>query len=79
MYYNITIFPQFVIAPTGCIINAMDLKNFPNTIMLLKVDCFESFSNQTNVDKLVINSTSDCNYKNCKLINKNYKLNNSLA
>ena len=35
MYYNITIFSQFVIAPTGCIINATDLKIFPNTIMLL--------------------------------------------
>ena len=68
MYYNITIFSQFVIAPIGCFINAMDLKIFPNTIMLLKVDSFEGFSNWTNVDKLVINSTSGYNYKNYKLI-----------
>ena len=32
----------------------MDLKIFLNTIVLLKVDCFERFSNQSNVDKLVI-------------------------
>ena len=59
MYYNMTIFSQFVVAPTGYIINAMDLKIFPYT---LKVDCFEAFSNWSNVDKLVINSTSGCNY-----------------
>ena len=29
MYYNITIFSQFVVAFTGCIISAMDLKFFP--------------------------------------------------
>ena len=42
MYYNITNFFKinFVVAATGCIINVMDLKNFPNTIMLLKVDHF---------------------------------------
>ena len=43
------------------------------------MDCFEGFSNQSNIDKLMINSISGCNYKNYKLINKNYKLNNSLA
>ena len=64
MYYNITIFSQFVVAPTGCIVNAMDLKIFPNIIILLKVDHFERFSNRINVDELVINSTSGCNYKN---------------
>ena len=55
MYYNITIFSQFVVTPTGCIINGMDLKNFPNTIMLLKVDRFKGFLNWSNVDELVIN------------------------
>ena len=57
----------------------MDLKIFPNTIVLLKVVHFEGFSNRNNVDELVINSTSGCSYKNYKLIDKNYKLNNSLA
>ena len=34
-------FLQFVVASTGCIIIAMNMKNFPNTYMLLKVDRFE--------------------------------------
>ena len=72
-------FSQFVVTPTGCIINAMDLKNFPNNIMLLKVDRFEGFSNRCNVDELVINSMSGCNLKNCKLNNNNYKLNINFA
>ena len=54
-------------------------ENFSNNIILLKVDHFEEFSNQTNIDKLVINITSGCSYKNYKLITKNYKLKNSLA
>ena len=66
MYYKHDIL--HVVAPTGCIINAMDLKFFPNTIMLLKVDLFEGFSNRSNVDELVINSTSGCNCNNYKLI-----------
>ena len=53
----------------------MDLKIFPNNIMLLKVDRFEGFLNQTNIDELVINSMSG----NCKLYNNNYKLDNNLA
>ena len=57
----------------------MDLKIFPNNIILLKVDRFEGFSNRTNVDELVIDSMSGCDLKNCKLNNNNYKLNNNLA
>ena len=57
----------------------LDLKIFPNTIVLLKVDCFKGFSNWSNVDELVINSMSGCNYKNYKPNNNNYKLKNSLA
>ena len=71
MYYNITIFSQFVVAPIGCIINAVDVKIFLNNIILLKVDCFEGFSNWSNVNKLVINSTNGCNYKNYKINNNN--------
>ena len=76
---TLLIFSQFVVAPTGCIVNAMDLKIFPNTIVLLKVDRFKGFSNQSNIDELVINSMSRCNYKNYKLSNNNYKLKNSLT
>ena len=45
----------------------LDLKIFPKTIVLLKVDRFKGFSNRSNVDKLVINSMSGCNYKNHNL------------
>ena len=79
MYYDIAIFLQFILAPTRCIINAIDLKFFPEIIVLLKVDHFKGFSNLSNVDKLVINSISGCNYKNYKLNKNNYKLKNSLA
>ena len=43
-------------------------KNFPNT-MLLKVNHFERFLNQSNVDKLAINSMRGCNCKNNKIKN----------
>ena len=46
----------------------MDLKIFPNNIILLKVDRFEGFSNRSNVDELVINSMSGCNQKIAYLI-----------
>ena len=46
MDYNITIFHNLLLRTTGCIINVMDLKNFPNAIVPLKVDRFEGFSNQ---------------------------------
>ena len=52
----------------------MDLKIFPYTKVLLKVDRFKGFLNWSNVDELVINSMSGCNYKNYKLNNNNYKL-----
>ena len=76
---TLQVFSQFAVAPTGCIINVMDLKIFPNTIILLKVDQFEGFSNQSNVDELVINSMSECKCNNYKLNNNNYQLNNNLA
>ena len=69
--YNIAFF-QFVVAPTGCIINAMDLKIF--LCYILKVYHIEGFLNRNNSDELVINSTSRCNYNNYKLYNNNYKL-----
>ena len=34
MYYDIAIFSQFVVAPTRSIVNVMDLKIFPNTVVL---------------------------------------------
>ena len=41
--HNIAIFLQFVVAPTRCIINAMDLKIFPSTIILVKVNRLKDF------------------------------------
>ena len=61
-------FSQFVITPTGCIINAMDLKLFSQHYSAIKSRPFKEFSNQSNVDKLVINSMSGCNYKITNLI-----------
>ena len=57
----------------------MDLKFFPNTIMLLKVDHFEEFSNWSNVDELVTKRMSGCNCKSYKFNNNNFKFNNNLA
>ena len=54
-------------------------ENFPNTIVLLKVDCFKGFLNRSNVDELVINSMSGHNYKNYKFSNNKYKLKNNLT
>ena len=68
MYYNITIFFTICCCTSGCIINAMDVKIFLNTIMLLKVNRFEGFQIGVNADELVINSMS---VRNCN----NYKLN----
>ena len=44
MYYDITIFSQFVVAPTGRIVNAMGRKIFPNTIVLFWVDVTKNYN-----------------------------------
>ena len=68
MYYNITFF--MICCHTYWIrYQCYGSENFPNTIML---DCFEGFSNQSNVDELVISSMSGSNHNN-------YKLNNNLT
>ena len=54
MYYNITICHRTYRMHHHC----YGYENFPNTIMLLKVDCFEGFSDQTNFDELVINNST---------------------
>ena len=63
-------FSQFVVTPTRCSINTMDVKIFPNTNMLLKVNSFEAFLNRSNVGELVISNMSECNCNNYKLNNK---------
>ena len=41
MYYDIATFLQFVIALTGCIVNAMDLKNFSQHYSVIKKGPFQ--------------------------------------
>ena len=65
MYYNITIFFTICRHTYRMHHQCYGLKTFPNNIMLLKVESFERFLNQSDVDKLVINSISGCNCKNC--------------
>ena len=65
MYYNITIFLQCTYRMHR---QCYGPENFPNHIMLLKVDCFEGFSNWSNINELVISNMSGCNCKNYKLI-----------
>ena len=36
-------------------------EKFLNASMLLELCCFEGFSNQCNIDELVINDTNGCN------------------
>ena len=61
MYYNNTTFFTICRRTYRMHHQCYRSENFSNTIMLLKVDHFEGFSNQSNIDKLVINSTSGCN------------------
>ena len=54
-------------------------EKFSQHYSLIKSGPFQRSLNRSNADKLVINSTSGCNYKNYKLSNNNYKLKNSLT
>ena len=61
IYHNMKFFSQFSVTPTGKTINAMMLKFFTGTYMLLKVDCFEGFVIWSKIDRFTINNTSRCN------------------
>ena len=43
IHHNMKIFLQFSVTPTGYTINAMMLKFFPGTYVLLQVNKFEGF------------------------------------
>ena len=75
MYYNIIIF--FIICCHTYRMHHQCYRSeiFPNTIILLKVNRFEGFSNRSNVNEFVINSMSGCNCNNYKLNNSNCTLN----
>ena len=53
----------FSVTPTGQSINAMTLKFFSDTYILLKVDRFEGFVFRSEIDGSMINNTSMCNLK----------------
>ena len=46
---------------TGKTTDHMSLKFFPETILLLKVDCFEGIFNQIKSDRMVNDHSSSCN------------------
>ena len=61
IHHNMKFFSQFSVAPTGMTIDAMILKFFAGTYMLLKVDRFEGFVIWSKIDRFIINNTSRCN------------------
>ena len=50
-----------LVIPTGKTTDHMALKFFPETILLLKVDCFEGILNRIKIDGTV-NDHSSCNF-----------------
>ena len=47
--------------PTGITTDHMAFKFSPDTILLLKVDCFEAILNRINIDEMVNDHLSSCN------------------
>ena len=50
-----------LVIPTGKTTDHMALKFFPETILLLKVDCFEGILNWIKIDGMVNDHSSSCN------------------
>ena len=50
-----------LVIPTGKITDCMAFKIFPDTILLLKVDCFEAILNQIKIDGMQNDHSSSCN------------------
>ena len=50
-----------LVIPTGYTTDHMALKFFPETILLLKVDCFEGILNCNKIDRMVNDHLSSCN------------------
>ena len=51
-----------LVISTGKTTDCMALKFSPETILLLKVDCFEGILNQIKIDRMVNDHLSSCNY-----------------
>ena len=50
-----------LVIPTGKTTDHMAFKFFPDTVLLLKVDCFERISNQIKIDRMVNDHSRSCN------------------
>ena len=50
-----------LVIPTGKTTDHMAFKFFPDTILSLKVDCFEVILNQIKIDGMVNDHLSSCN------------------
>ena len=50
-----------LVISTGKTTDHMALKFFPDTILLLKVDCFEGILNRIKIDEMVNDHLSSCN------------------
>ena len=79
MYYKIAIFFTIHCHTYWMYYHCYGSGNFADTHMLLKVECFEGFSNQINIDESVISSMSGCNHNNYKITSILIKINNKLA
>ena len=62
MYYNITIFFTICCRTYWMHRQYYGSENFSQLYNAIKSGPFEGFSNRSNVDELVFNSTSGCNY-----------------
>ena len=50
-----------LVIPTGKTTDDIVLKFFPETILLLKVDCFEEILNRIKIDRMMNDHSSSCN------------------
>ena len=50
-----------LVIPTGQTTDHMSFKFFPDTILLLKVGCFERILNWIKIDRMVNDHLSSCN------------------
>ena len=62
MHDSRSIFYRFVVTPTGKTVSAIVLKFLSGIRILLKVDQYEGFVNQSNVTDFIVSKTSRCNF-----------------
>ena len=52
---------KYLVIPTGKTTNHVTFNVFPDTILLLKVDCFEGILDQIKIDGMVNDHLNSCN------------------